>query len=195
MPPEDCFARQRAQSAQRSAGAPSEPARARGVKTTAKQTAASLPLSIWRARAGAEIALHNQIPRRLNARRPRQAAPPPAKPLHPPPSPSKPAQARPNPAPAPSPVRARVQGAPSASRAEAAQKKSRAGPAFLRFAAAQSFVLAITSSMLVMPCITLSKPARRRSTMPSDSAMSDKSLALPPSMILRWIASVHGIIS
>lgn len=185
MPPENCFARQRAQSAQRSAGAPSEPARARGVKTTAKQTAASLPLSIWRARAGAKIALHNQIPRRLNARRPRQA----------PPSPSKPLQARPNPAPAPSPVRARVQGAPAAGRAQQTQKKSRAGPAFLRFAAAQSFVLAITSSMLVMPCITLSKPARRRSTMPSDSAMSDKSLALPPSMILRWIASVQGIIS
>ena len=175
MPQEDCFARQRAQSAQRSAGAPSEPARERGVKTTAKQTTASLPLSMRRARAGAKNALQNQIPRRLNPRRPRQASP----------SRSKPLQTRPNPAPTSQPGSKPGSSRAGAGRAQPAQKKSRAGPAFLRFAAAQSFVLAITSSMLVMPCITLSKPARRRSTMPSDSAMSDKSLALPPSMILR----------
>ena len=51
----------------------------------------------------------------------------------------------------------------------------------------------VDTSMLVMPALTFSSPARRRSHTPSFLAWSEMSMALPPSMMMRPSVSVTGM--
>src|SRR5262249_14126860 len=56
-----------------------------------------------------------------------------------------------------------------------------------------SMVTLLTSSMLVTPALTFSRPERRRSQTPSLAAWSAMLMALPPSMMMRPMDSVTGM--
>src|SRR5580765_3873306 len=66
------------------------------------------------------------------------------------------------------------------------------GSASLRHGA-YSIVTLLISARLVRPALTFSSPERRRSHTPSLAAWSAMSMALPPFMMMRPMASVHSI--
>src|SRR5690606_29893537 len=51
----------------------------------------------------------------------------------------------------------------------------------------------LTSSRLVIPALTFSRPERRKSQMPSAAACAAISTALPPWRMMRWISSETGM--